>query len=130
MLPFLVFHELLLLGMAQDNGDPEKEEIYRRNIFKLTARCRNISSHSYRLFLSHSFPGLIKHQLIKEKQTNKNSGLTYSEKANFVSAKSVMTSSQLQQPLIPNASSTLAGKVMLPAMPLETVLLLADRQIY
>lgn len=64
MLPFHVFHGLLLLGMVQDNGDPEKEE----NILKPTARSRNISSHSYRLFVSHSSPGLTKHQPIKKKK--------------------------------------------------------------
>lgn len=62
MLPFLVFHGLLLLGMVQDKGDPEKEE----NTFKLTARFRNISSHSYRLFLIPP-PGLTKHQSNKKK---------------------------------------------------------------
>lgn len=65
----------------------------------------------------------------KKIQINKSS-LTYPENVNVVSAKSAMTSSLLQQPLIPNASSTLTGKVMLPATSLETVGFLADTQMY
>lgn len=53
--------------------------------------------------------------------TKKKSSITYSEKVNFVSAKSAMTSSLLQQPLILNSSPTLTSKVMLPAIPLETI---------
>lgn len=111
--------------MVQDKGDPEKE-----NVFKFTARSRNISSHSHRLFVSHSSPHLTKHQPIKKKIQINKSSLPYPEKVNFVSAKSAMTSSLLQQPLIPNASSTLTGKVMLPSTSLETVGFLADTQMY
>lgn len=115
MLLFQVFHGLLLLSTVQDNAYPEKEE----NIFKLIGRSRNISSHSYRLLVSHSASDLTKTQPNKKKnpKPQKTPNMTYSKKVNFVSAKSAMTSSLLQQPLIPNASPTLTSKVILPAIP-------------
>lgn len=115
MLLFQVFHGLLLLSTVQDNAYPEKEE----NIFKLIGRSRNISSHSYRLLVSHSASGLTKTQPNKKKNNQQTPNMTYSKKVNFASAKSAMTSSLLQQPLIPNASPTLTSKVILPAIPLE-----------
>lgn len=72
--------------MVQDNAYPEKEE----NIFKIIGRSGNISSHSYRLLVFHS--NLTKTQPNKKKKKKK-SNITYTEKVNFVSAKSAMTSS-------------------------------------
>jgi len=64
MLLFQVFHGLLLLGTVQDNAYPEKED----NIFKLTGGSRNISSHSYRLLVSHSSSDLTNTQPNKKKR--------------------------------------------------------------